>query len=118
MSRWRAVYKTLSDRDRTKILQRNGPVITINEEALLRCEEKVRRRRSHGTPSELGAQKISTSSTCASRQSNRTLRRMKEQQAQERTREQRLVMSLLERQLNPKDGNASGQTVTFSTLQS
>ena len=27
-------------------------------------------------------------------------------------------MSLLERQLNPKDGNASGQTVTFSTLHS
>ena len=84
----------------------------------MRCEEKVRRRRSHGTPSELGAQKISASSTCASRQSNRTLRRMKEQQARERTREQRLVMSLLERQLNPKDGNASGQTVTFSTLHS
>ena len=43
---------------------------------------------------------------------------MKEQQARERTREQRLVMSLLERQLNPTDGNASGQTVTFSTLHS
>ena len=43
---------------------------------------------------------------------------MKEQQARERTREQRLVMSLLERPLNPKDGNASGQTVTFSTLHS
>ena len=43
---------------------------------------------------------------------------MKEQQARERTREQRLVISLLERQLNPKDGNTSGQTVTFSTLQS
>ena len=84
----------------------------------MRCEERVRRRRSHGTPSELGAQKISASSTCASRQSNRTLWRMKEQQARERTREQRLVMSLLERQLNPKDGNVSGQTVTFSTLQS
>ena len=73
LSRWRVVCKTLSDRDRTRILQRNGPVITIKEEALLRCEEKVRRRRSHGTPSELGAQKISASLTYASRQSNQTL---------------------------------------------
>ena len=55
-------------------------------------------------------------STCASRQSNRTLRRKKEQQARERTRDQRLVTSLLEGQLNPKDGNARGQTVTFSSL--
>ena len=84
----------------------------------MRCEEKVRRRRSHRTPFELGTQKISASSTCASRQSNRTLQRMKEQRARERTREQRVVMSLLERQLNPQDGNASGQTVKFSTLQS
>ena len=118
MSRWRAVCKTLSDRDRIGILRKNGPVITIDEEALVQCEERARRRRSQGTPFELGAQLLTTSSPCASRQSNRTLRWMKEQQARERTREQRLVTSLLEGQLNPKDGNARGQTVTFSSLHS
>ena len=118
LSRWRAVCKTLSDVDRTRIVRRDGPVLSINVEALVQCEEKIRRRRSQGTPTELGAQSKTTSSPCASRQSNRALRRMKEQQARERTREKRLVTSLMERQLNPKDGNASRMTVTFSALQS
>ena len=87
-------------------------------EALVRAEEKIRRQKSHGTSTELGAQQNAASSPRASRQSNRALRRMKEQAARERTKETRLVTSLAERQLNPKDGNASRMTVTFSTLQS
>ena len=55
LSRWRTICNDLSDRDRTGILRKNGSVIEINEEALVQCEEKLRRRRSHGTPSKLGA---------------------------------------------------------------
>ena len=44
LSRWRMICNDLSDRDRTGILRRNGPVIEINEEALVRCEERVRYR--------------------------------------------------------------------------
>ena len=95
LSRWRAICKALSVRDRTGILRRSGPVIKINEEALLRCEEKLRRRRSHGTPTELGAQHFAANSNRASRQSDRTRRREKEREARERTREQRLVGGLL-----------------------
>ena len=87
-------------------------------EALVRCEEKIRRQKSHGTSKELGAQRNAASSNRASRQSNRALRRMKEQIARERTKETRLVTRLMERQLNPQDGNASRMTVTFSTLHS
>ena len=118
LSRWRAVCKTLSDVDRTGILRQSGPVIEINMEALVRCEEKIRRQKSHGTSKELGAQRNAASLNRASRQSNRALRRMKEQIARERTKETRLVTRLMERQLNPKDGNASRMTVTFSTLHS
>ena len=118
MSRWRAICKSLSDRDRTGILRRDGPVISFNMEALVQCEEKIRRRRSQGTPPELDSQSRTASSPRASRQSNRTLRRKKEQITRERTKEQRLVTSLLEGQLNPQDGNARGQTVTFSSLHS
>ena len=118
LSRWRAVCKTLSDSDRTGILRRDGPVISFDMEALVRCEERIRRRKSQGTSTELGAQSKTASSTCASRQSNRALRRKKEQVAREHTKEQQLVTRLLEGQLNPQDGNARGQTVTFSSLHS
>ena len=44
---------------------------------------------------------------------------MKERVAQERTKEQRLVVGLLERQLNSlQNGNASRMTATFSALSS
>ena len=46
----------------------------------------------------------------------RTLRRIKEQKARERTKDQQLITRLLDGQLNPQDGNAQGQTVMFSTL--
>ena len=118
LSRWRAVCKTLSAVDRTGIVRRSGPVLEFNMEALVRAEEKIRRQKSHGTSPELGAQQNAASSHRASRQSNRALRRMKEQIARERTKETRLVTSLAERQLNPKDGNASRMTVTFSALHS
>ena len=104
MSRWRAICKILSDRDRTGILRRDGPVISFNIDALVQCEEKIRRRRSQGTPPELDAQSQTANSPRASRQSNRTLRRKKEQIARERTREQQLVTRLLNEQLNPQDG--------------
>ena len=55
LSRWRAICNALSVRDRTGVLWRNGPVIEFNEEALVRCEERVRHWRSHGTPLELDA---------------------------------------------------------------
>ena len=119
LSRWRAICNALSVSDRTGILRRSGPVIMINEEALLRCEDKLRRRRSHGTPTELGAQHFAANSNRASCQSDRTRRREKEREARERNRERRLVGGLLERQLNPtKDGNAARMTTTFSILQS
>ena len=38
------ICNDLSDRDRTGILRRNGPVIKINEEALVRCEGRVQYR--------------------------------------------------------------------------
>ena len=119
LSRWRAIFNALSVRDRTGALWRNGPVIEFNEEALVRCEERVRRQRSHGTPLELDAQCYTANSNHASRQSDRTRRREKEREARERTREQGLVGGLLEKQLNSiKDGNASQMTTTFSILQS
>ena len=114
----------LSDRDRTGILRRNGLVIEINEEALVRCEERVRYRQKsqqkiQRISGELGAQSRTANSTCASRQSHRIRRRMKERAAQERTKEQRLVVGLLERQLNSlQNGNASRMTATFSALSS
>ena len=88
LSRWRAICNALSVRDRTGILWKNGPVIEFNEEALVRCEERVRRRRSHGTPLELDAQCHIVNYNPASRQSDRTRRREKEREARERTREQ------------------------------
>ena len=118
------ICNDLSDRDRTGILWRNGPVIEINEEALVRCEERVRYRQKsqqkiQRISGELGAQSRTANSTCASRQSHRIRRRMKERAAQERTKEQRLVVGLLERQLNSlQNGNASRMTATFSALSS
>ena len=67
LSRWRAICNALSVKDRTGVLWRNGPIIEFNEEALVRCEERVRRRRSHGTPLELNAQCHIANSNCASR---------------------------------------------------
>ena len=68
---------------------------------------------------ELDAQPRAANSTRASRQSMRTLRRMKEREARVIIRDERLVKGLLARQLNPiEDGNASRMTTTFSTLHS
>ena len=68
---------------------------------------------------ELDAQPSAANSTRASRQSGRTLRRMKEREARVIIRDERLVKGLLARQLNPiEDGNASRMTTTFSTLHS
>ena len=68
---------------------------------------------------ELDAHPRAVNSTRASRQSVRTLRRMKEREARVFVRDERLVKSLLARQLNPiEDGNASRMTTTFSTLHS
>ena len=68
---------------------------------------------------ELDAQPSAANSTRASRQSGRTLRRMKEREARAIVGDERLVKSLLARQLNPiEDGNASRMTTTFSTLHS
>ena len=55
LSRWRVICNALSARDRTGILRKNGHIIEFNEKALVQCEERVRRRRSHGTPVELDA---------------------------------------------------------------
>ena len=68
---------------------------------------------------ELDAQPRAANSTRASRQSMRTLRRMKEREARVIIRDERLVKGLLARQLNPtEDGNASKMTTTFCTLHS
>ena len=118
------ICNDLSDRDRTGILRRNGPIIEINEEALVRCEERVRYRQKsqqkiQRISGELDAQSRIANSTCASRHSHRIGRRMKECAAQERIKEQRLVVGLLERQLNSfQNGNASRMAATFSALSS
>ena len=68
---------------------------------------------------ELDAQPRATNSTRANRQSVRALRRMKEREARAIVRDERLVKSVLARQLNPiEDSNASRMTMTFSTLHS
>ena len=91
LSRWRAVSKALSGRDRTGILRKYGPVIEITKVALMRCEEKVRRQKSQGTSSKLEKQSWTANSPCASRQSCRTRRREKQKIARGRIRERRLV---------------------------
>ena len=65
LSRWRAVTKTLSGRDRIGILRKCGPVIEISKEALMLCEDKVRRLKSHGTSTELGKQSQTANSNHA-----------------------------------------------------
>ena len=72
LNRRRAICNALSIRDRTGVLWRIGPVIEVNEEALVWCEERSRRQRSHGTPLELDAQCYTANSNRASRQSDRT----------------------------------------------
>ena len=68
---------------------------------------------------ELDAQPGAANSTRASRQSVHTLWRMKGREARAIVRDERLVKSLLARQLNPiEDVNASRMTTTFSTLHS
>ena len=119
LSRWRAVSKALSGRDRTGILRKYGPVIEITKVALMRCEEKVRRQKSQGTSSELEKQSWTANSPCASRQSCRTRRREKQKIARGRIRDKRLVEDILARQLNPPlDGNASRTSPTFNALHS
>ena len=86
LSRWRAVTKALSGRDRTGIVQRKGPVIEISKAALMQCEEKVWRQKSQGTSSELEKQSLTANSPCASRQSCRTRRREKQKIARGRIR--------------------------------
>ena len=119
LSRWRAVTKALSGRDRTGVLRKCGPVIEISKEALMQCEDKVRRLKSHGTSTELGKQSQTANSNRASRQSCRTRRREKQKIARGRIRDQRLVEDILERQLNPLlDGNVSRTYPTFNALHS
>ena len=68
---------------------------------------------------ELDAQPGAANLTRASRQSVRTLWRMKDREARVVVRDERLVKSVLARQLNLiEDGNASRMTMTFSTLHS
>ena len=119
LSRWRAVTKALSGRDRTGIVRRKGPVIEISKAALMQCEEKVWRQKSQGTSAELEKQSLTANSPCASRQSCRTRRREKQKIARGRIRERRLVEDILARQLNPQlDGNASRMNPTFNALHS
>ena len=119
LSRWRAVTKALSGRDRTRILRKCGPVIEISKEALMQCEDKVRCLKSHGTSTELGKQSLITNSPCASRQSCRTRQREKQKIARGRIRARRLVEDILARQLNLQlDGNASRMNPTFNALHS
>ena len=119
LSRWRAVTKALSGSDRTGIVWRRGPVIEISKEALMQCEEKIRRQKSQGTSPGLDKQSPTANSTCASRQSCRTRRRENQKIARGRIRERRLVEDILARQLNPQlDGNASRTNPTFNALHS
>ena len=119
-SRWRDLVKTLPDSNRTGLLRRIGPVIEISVEALMKRKGmKNGRQKPEMVSTELDAQPRAANSTRASRQSMRTLRRMKEREARVIIRDERLVKGLLARQLNPiEDGNASRMTTTFSTLHS
>ena len=114
------MVKTLPDSNRTGLLRRIGPVIEISVEALMKRKGKKNgRQKPEMVSKELDAQPRAANSTRASRQSVRTLWRMKEREARVVVRDERLVKSLLARQLNPiEDGNASRMTTTFSTLHS
>ena len=119
-SRWRDLEKTLPDSNKTGLLRRIGPVIEISVEALTKRKGKKNgRQKPEMVSKELDAQSRAVNSTRASRQSVRILRRMKEREARVIVRDERLVKSLLARQLNPiEDVNASRMTTTFSTLHS
>ena len=101
-------------------MRKYGPVIEINMEALmLRRGTKNWRQKSRGISLESGKQYFTADSPRASRQSERTRRREKERAARESIREERLVSSVLAKQLNPfQDGNASRTAATFNDLQS
>ena len=119
-SRWRALSKTLSDSNRTGVLRKYGPVIEINMEALmLRRGKENGYLKSRGISPESEKQHFAADSTRASRQSERTRRRIQERIARGSIREERLLASIMERQLNPlQDGNASRTAASFNTLQS
>ena len=101
-------------------MRRIGPVIEISVEALTKRKGmKNGPQKPEMVSTELDAQPGAANSTRASRQIMRTLRRMKEREARAIVRDERLVKSLLARQLNSiEDGNASRMTTTFSTLHS
>ena len=101
-------------------MRRIGPVIEISVEVLTKRKGKKNgRQKPEMVSKELDAQPGAANSTRASRQSVRTLWRMKEREVRAIVRDKRLVKSLLARQLNPiEDGNASRMTTTFSTLHS
>ena len=117
LSRCRAITKALSGRDRIGILRKCGPVIEISKEALMQCEDKVRRLKSHRTSTELGKQSQTANSKRASRQSCHTRWHEKQKIARGRIRDQRLVEDILERQLTPLlNGNVSRTHPTFNAL--
>ena len=95
-------------------------MIEISVEALTKRKGKKNgRQKPEMVSKELDAHPRAANSTRASRQSVRTLLRMKEREARVIVRDERLVKSLLARQLNPiEDGDASRMTTTFSTLHS
>ena len=101
-------------------MRKYGPVIEINMEALmLRRGTENWYQKSQGISLESGKQYFTADSARASRQSERTRRREKERAARESIREERLVASVLAKQLNPiQDGNTSRTAATFNALQS
>ena len=101
-------------------MRKSGPVIEIDMEALmLRRRKKNWYQKSQGISTESEKQFYTADSHRASRQSERTRRREKERVARGSIREERLVASILEKQLNPlKDGNASRTAATFNALHS
>ena len=115
-SRWRDLSKTLSVSDRTGIMRKYGPVIEINMEALmLRRGKQNWYQKSRGISTESEKQYFTADSLRESRQSERTQRREKERAARESIREERLVVSVLAKQLNPiQNGNASRTVATFN----
>ena len=101
------------------MLRKRGPVIEIDMEALILRRRKIGYPKSRGISRESEKQHFAADSTRASRQSERTQRRIQERIARASIREERLIASLVERQLNPmQDGNASRTAENFNALHS
>ena len=118
-SRWRARAKALSDRDRTGVWRKEGPLLILNMEDLAqRLDKKSGAPQSRGIAQERDTQHRAAHSNRGHRGGNRIARREKERDTRMRAEWKRQVTLTLEAALNSlESGSEPRKEVTINRLQ-